>query len=779
MAEMIEETDREFARFQATGDPEALACVFDATAHKLLRLAVHLTGDEVGAEDLLQTTFLRILERAHQWDAKLSFLPWANSILANEARMGWRRRRRTMPADLGLRPVPADPTTIAEQSESIDALARAIDALGPEYRQVLKLKLIHGLKSPEIAQLLRIPPETVRTRAARGLARLRQALPAGLAGSAALFAQSRGLAQIRRVVLERASVLRSAGAATGVSLLARFAIGVALVCVAALVSIELWSDTEPVRPSSRNASGSPARSPSHPGDAGETVRRLARGTGVFAADGSPDVGAGPGGWFVHGTVRDERGAAVAGALVLVRILHGCDVSPIPLGRTDREGAYRIAVSGLARLGDLGLRGASLLVDPSAPGHWPGDGALIEGMPADVAATWSARKDFVLMRGNVLFGRVVRADGQPTEQSYVVRVRSVTAEASASALSFVGFEAGEPFRLPHDRQGPLLLEIQCAEGLLAQRLPLLASGVDHDLGIVRLSSSESLVGRFLASDGGPVPYLNFTAERLDGRSGRSQPEWRDGAWQLADTILGRADVDGRFQHQGVAPGRYRLVVTDVLGGEQEFIVNTAQLDATFRLDGQVCAVHVRDAAGRLIPGVQLRWTGVRRVDERASRGLHDISYRGGVFDMLLPFGSRWEFGSGHWRVAAPTVSHEARRGVARARVEVVVGEPQRSGRVELSLRDDTGAAIVDYRVQLRDADGACAGAEFSAEGFAARALPYANYKLEVSSPSRSFLTRAVAVSVGRPSTRMSVQVERCGPQPDSTPGWPHWPRRGVG
>ncbi|MEO6709241.1 MAG: hypothetical protein ABI054_05700 [Planctomycetota bacterium] len=45
-----------FAEFQRTSDPQYLAQVFDRTSRRVLRVALHLSGDPVLAEDLLQAT---------------------------------------------------------------------------------------------------------------------------------------------------------------------------------------------------------------------------------------------------------------------------------------------------------------------------------------------------------------------------------------------------------------------------------------------------------------------------------------------------------------------------------------------------------------------------------------------------------------------------------------------------------------------------------------------------------------------------------------------------
>ncbi|HTF88127.1 MAG TPA: sigma factor, partial [Planctomycetota bacterium] len=83
---LFHSVDRAFRRFQATGDPKALAFVFDRTVPDLQGLAQHLATPELGAEDLLQSTFLTAIESNQDFDAGHPVLPWLAGILANHAR---------------------------------------------------------------------------------------------------------------------------------------------------------------------------------------------------------------------------------------------------------------------------------------------------------------------------------------------------------------------------------------------------------------------------------------------------------------------------------------------------------------------------------------------------------------------------------------------------------------------------------------------------------------------------------------------------------------------
>src|SRR5574341_599223 len=78
--------DAAFERYRTSGDPRALARLFDLTAPELARVAGYLVRDAHQAEDLVQTTFLTVLERRGDFAPGEPVLPWLLGIVANRAR---------------------------------------------------------------------------------------------------------------------------------------------------------------------------------------------------------------------------------------------------------------------------------------------------------------------------------------------------------------------------------------------------------------------------------------------------------------------------------------------------------------------------------------------------------------------------------------------------------------------------------------------------------------------------------------------------------------------
>lgn len=197
--------ERAFARFRARGRVADLAEVFDRSAPSLLLLACHFTRDAQSAEDIVQATFLHLLEHHDSFDPGRPLMPWLMGALANRARQHLRRealrRQDELPAEQA-QGRERNPAGQAEDEELRLLVQDRIAALPEAYREVLALHLLHGLRPKEIAHCLGRPPASVRTQLRRGLERLRQGLPGSLVLPAlALCASGAGLRAMRRRVL--------------------------------------------------------------------------------------------------------------------------------------------------------------------------------------------------------------------------------------------------------------------------------------------------------------------------------------------------------------------------------------------------------------------------------------------------------------------------------------------------------------------------------------------------------------------------------------------------
>ena len=213
----IDDADRAFSRFRRHGDPRDVARVFDVTAPRLILVATHLVRDTSDAEDLLQTTFLEAIQRAKTFETGRPVLPWLLTIMTRKAsnRRRDRARRRTMSrgGEETVDPTPG-PSEILEHKEILERVSLAVAGLSSPYREVLVLRLVHGLRPIEIAHALDRPAGSVHSQLHRGIEMLRKTLPNGILATVTLLAVSgRGLAGVRSEVVAAAKTASCASVA--------------------------------------------------------------------------------------------------------------------------------------------------------------------------------------------------------------------------------------------------------------------------------------------------------------------------------------------------------------------------------------------------------------------------------------------------------------------------------------------------------------------------------------------------------------------------------------
>jgi RNA polymerase sigma-70 factor (ECF subfamily) len=255
---MNETIESLFARFRRSGDAAALAAIFDRTAAELGRVAMYLAGgDAQAAADALQATWLSAITHAARWDSERPLLPWLLGMLANHVRSHQRVARRSSPAGgagaeaLATLLASDDPVRASQDGEFQRLLADALAELPGPFREVVTLHVQHGLTAKEIGEALGRPAGTVRTQIVRGLERLRQRLPVGLAGAgfvvAALTAAQ--LAKVRDEVLAEVAPAPFAAAramSIGLVVAAVLAIAVALALRGELPPAPLSTGAMPV-----------------------------------------------------------------------------------------------------------------------------------------------------------------------------------------------------------------------------------------------------------------------------------------------------------------------------------------------------------------------------------------------------------------------------------------------------------------------------------------------------------------------------------------------------
>jgi RNA polymerase sigma-70 factor, ECF subfamily len=157
----------------------------------LFRYLVFLTGDRERAEDFFQETWVRVLERGHQYDVRFKFEAWLFTIARNLV-IDWQRQKKMSSLDTlmdqseGSGPVyePADekcesPLGLLLQGEAQEQMQAVLAQLPATNREVLLLRFQEELQLDEIARIQATPISTVKSRLYRGLEELKRLIGGG------------------------------------------------------------------------------------------------------------------------------------------------------------------------------------------------------------------------------------------------------------------------------------------------------------------------------------------------------------------------------------------------------------------------------------------------------------------------------------------------------------------------------------------------------------------------------------------------------------------------
>ena len=159
------------------GDSEAwIVCC----SRRFFPLAKRIAGDDGLAEDVLQTSWIKILQCINHssFDGPKA-CPWVHRIVANTARDFHRKRERrredALEDQAALTP---HPETLAQEREMLVLLKEMIDLLPGTYRQVMELRLYQGFSTKQISQRLHISRGNVAVRMNRAINMIKRRIDA-------------------------------------------------------------------------------------------------------------------------------------------------------------------------------------------------------------------------------------------------------------------------------------------------------------------------------------------------------------------------------------------------------------------------------------------------------------------------------------------------------------------------------------------------------------------------------------------------------------------------
>jgi len=153
------------------GDETAFSEIVGRHQHRLLNFIYRRTGSRELAEDIVQETFLRVVNAASRYQATAKFTTWLYTIALNLWRNEVARRRN--PSELSERDRIQESVSLDQQVD-FRKLQDLMQDLSEEHRLVLELSFIEGWTNQQIADLLSCSIGTIKSRKFYALKALRK-----------------------------------------------------------------------------------------------------------------------------------------------------------------------------------------------------------------------------------------------------------------------------------------------------------------------------------------------------------------------------------------------------------------------------------------------------------------------------------------------------------------------------------------------------------------------------------------------------------------------------
>lgn len=172
-------------RFQQ-GDIYAFDLIVKRYKQQLLNFVFRFLNNREQAEDVVQETFLRVYRKRNAYKQVAKFSTWIYTIAGNLARTELRKRKRRQLfslSDIGMEEkdyeIASDEFNPEKYTNTVmheQIIQREINKLSVKFREVIILRDIQGLAYEEIAEIIKVPLGTVKSRVNRARLRLQEKL---------------------------------------------------------------------------------------------------------------------------------------------------------------------------------------------------------------------------------------------------------------------------------------------------------------------------------------------------------------------------------------------------------------------------------------------------------------------------------------------------------------------------------------------------------------------------------------------------------------------------
>jgi RNA polymerase sigma-70 factor (ECF subfamily) len=165
----------------ATGDRLAMQVLFARHHVRVYRFVLRLVRDDAVAEDLISEVFLDVWRQAGRFEGRSQVSTWLLAIARFKALSALRRRPDEELDDEtaeAIEDTSDTPEVTLEKKDKSAAIRKCLEKLSAEHREIVDLVYYHEKSVEEVAQIVGIPENTVKTRMFYARKRLAELLKA-------------------------------------------------------------------------------------------------------------------------------------------------------------------------------------------------------------------------------------------------------------------------------------------------------------------------------------------------------------------------------------------------------------------------------------------------------------------------------------------------------------------------------------------------------------------------------------------------------------------------
>ena len=162
-----ETSDEVLVGLIAKGDRDAMQVLFGRHNVRVFRFLTRFVDNEASAEDLVSEVFIEVWRNAGQFEARSQVSTWLLSIARHKALSALRRRSTDELDDDVIEFIedPSDsPEVTLQKTERSEILRDCLMRLSPAHREIIDLVYYHERTIDEVAEIIGVPRNTVKTR---------------------------------------------------------------------------------------------------------------------------------------------------------------------------------------------------------------------------------------------------------------------------------------------------------------------------------------------------------------------------------------------------------------------------------------------------------------------------------------------------------------------------------------------------------------------------------------------------------------------------------------